>query len=238
MQTRTGIIALVVITIITYFFLFSGLFEPEPLTESQIRDLVRDRYPNSLGDPEYDEDCIICDATGCHPYGEPCWKITQTGEDDEGKTSIETSVDESGNEVSNTENPCTEWWCDAEPCPYDFNVVVENVTHYYTNYGCEAPTPTCDQGFGMCRACSGNEECVMEETYMENLTTVHVFSVIGTEGYSIINDSAYVCQVFEGEDMLLMNTTTISECRMIADFYSKCGTQGCNFEPSFGMIPY
>jgi hypothetical protein len=237
MQTRTGIIALVVITVITYFFLFSGFFTPEPLTEAEIRDLVRDRYPNSLGDPEYDEDCIICDATGCHPYGEPCWKVTRTGEDD-GKTSIETSVDESGNEIASTETPCTEWWCDAEPCSYEYSELVGNVTHEYTNYGCDNPSPTCDQEFGLCRMCTLSDECVMTETYKDNLTTVYIFSVIGTEGYSVINDSGYVCQVFEGEDMLLMNTTTISECRMIAEFYSKCGVPGCRFEPSFGMIPY
>lgn len=236
MQTRTGILALVLITILTYFFLFS--WSPAPLTEAEIRDLVSDRYPTSFGDPAYDEDCVICDATGCHPYGEPCWKVTRIEGDESGKTSIETSVDESGNEIASTESPCIEWWCDAEPCPYEFSEVISNVTHEYTNYGCENPSPTCDQDFELCRQCLGNEECVMAETYQDNLTTVYLFSVIGTDGYSIINDSVYVCQVFDGSDMLLMNTTTIGECRMIAEFYAKCGAPGCKFEPSFGMIPY
>jgi len=239
MNARTVLITLIVIAVLMYIILFTEIvFKSVPLTEAEIKDLVNDRYPTAKGDPVYDEDCIICDATGCHPYGEPCWKIKHTEEDAGGKTSVESSVDEgSGEEIARTENPCTEWWCDADPCTYDYTEVINNITHDFTNHGCDNPSPTCDQEFGLCRSCSTKDECIRTEMYVDNGTT-YIFSVVGTNGYSIINDSGYICRVFDGDDMLLINTTTISECELIANFYSKCGVEGCKFEPSFGMIPY
>jgi len=241
MNTRAAIIILVIFTISTYFIFFSGMIiRTIPMTESEVNDLVKDRYPTARGDPVYDERCIICDVTGCHEYGEPCWRITHEEEDESGgKVSVESSIDEtSGNEITVEENECTEWWCDAEPCDYNYSESINSITHDYTNYGCDTPSPTCDQDYGLCRQCSSNSECIMSETYEDGGTTVYIFSAVGTNGYSIINDSVYICQAFDDDDLLMVNTSTVNECQQVAEFYAKCGAGGCKFEPSFGMIPY
>lgn len=241
MGTKTVLMGLGLLAFLVYIVLFSGLvLKQEPLSESDVRDIIKERYPSSYGDPVFEEECTICDSMGCRSYGGPCWKINHTEEDSSGsKASVETTIDGgTGEEVGESVKPCTEWWCDADPCDYQHTEIIENVTHDYTNYGCGGSSPVCDPEFEMCRPCSSNPECLMEETYYDNETLIHVFTVIGTSGYSVINETDYICQVFEGEDLLLMNVTTLEECRTISEFYSKCGTMGCKFEPSFGMIPY
>ena len=43
------------------------------VSKSDAEDIITDKYPD-IGDPVFEESCIICDGDECYEINESCWK--------------------------------------------------------------------------------------------------------------------------------------------------------------------
>jgi len=225
----------VLIVIIAVVGIYLQYWYPwEPVTESRARDIIKDRYP--VGDEDiatsYEEDCMVCDEYGCRTL-ETCWKANFTIN----QTTHGIVIDGgSGGIVQETEGPCVEWWCTAEPCTYFYREVIPGGSKSYYNTGCEAPEPVCDQQYERCKECENPPECIRKTVTRTN-ETVYYYEVIGVDGWGSISETDYFCRIFDEGAEVFYNITTVEQCESIMVYWSKCyGT--CDFEPTFGMIPY
>lgn len=230
----------IIILIALWLYLQYGVPQ-EPLTESQAKDIIKDRYPG-VGDEgidiEHQDECEVCDEWGCRII-EDCW----TGNFTEGNTNHDFVIGGSGGLmgggggiVEDIESPCTEWWCTGDPCVYTYVEIIPNgtITHY--NTGCDNPEPACDQQHEKCRECNSPEECIRRTITVSDIGTGYYYDIIGVDAWGSINDTGYLCTVFDDGGQVFSNVTTIEECESIMASWSKCYGE-CDFEPTFGMIP-
>lgn len=206
----------------------------EPLTESGLKDIIKERYPD-VGDSDISviqkDNCTICDFLGCRTI-ENCWVANFTIN----QTTHGVVVDGgSGGVVQETEAPCTEWWCSAEPCVYFYREIISGGSRSYYNTGCNNPEPVCDQQYERCRVCENPEECI-RRTITETEGTSYHYDIVGADAWGEINDTLYFCIIFDEGSEVFYNQTTIEECEFIISQWSRC-YGSCDFKPEFGLIP-
>jgi hypothetical protein len=234
-----GILIIVIIALAGMYLQYG--YQGEPLTEPQVRDIIKEKYPgvaDSDIETQYEENCTVCDVSGCRIL-ENCWKANFT----DGGMMHSAVIDGSsggGGIVEETENPCTEWWCDAPECTYFYKEIIPNGSKSYYNAGCGVPEPVCDEGYEKCRECYTPTECVRKTiTTMTNPNeTTNYYEVIGADAWGSINTTSLYCLVYDEDEMVFYNQTTLELCETIIMLWSKCGNGVCDFEPVYGMIPY
>jgi hypothetical protein len=236
-MSRIAAVMVLIIVVAAIGFYLTFLYFPEPVTEPRLKEMVKERFPDAAdGDisTSYENDCRVCDDTGCRNTGSPCWKANYT----DGQTTHAFVVDSNtGSIVQESQNPCTEWWCTAQPCTYFYREIIPNGTVSHYNTGCDSPAPVCDQDYEKCRECSNPGECIRKTVTKELNETAYLYEVVGADAWGSINDTQLYCRIFDEGGEVFYNSTTIELCEEIMSSWSKCyGT--CDFRPDFGMIPY
>ncbi len=223
-----GLYALVLIALVVASAIAAVMLSaPEKLGKDDVAEIIRERYNPKNASMEYDEDCGI-------PGG--CWKARMEFPERNPPEIRNVIVNPYTGEVEEEKaGECNEWWCNASSCSYVQKA--GNSTIY--NSGCSNPQPACDADYNMCRGCSSPSECI-RKTVTETINdTLYKYETISTEGYAVYNESNATCRVFQGNDMLVENQTTVEECRDVLLFYTRCGSDGaCAFSPVFGLVPY
>ncbi len=231
-----GILIIIIIAAAGIYLQYG--YQGEPLTEPQVKDIVKDRYPGVADDDisaSHQDNCTVCDESGCTVI-EDCWTANFT----EGGMIHSIILDGgSGGIVGDEQNPCTEWWCDAVDCVYFYREIIPNGSKSYYNTGCGGSTPVCDEGYEKCRECWTTDECVSKTITSMAIPeeTVYRYDVIETGSWGTINDTAYYCEVYDDGGRVFYNQTTIEECETIIEHWSRCYGV-CDFEPEYGLIPY
>lgn len=211
----------------------------KPVSEADARNIIKDRYPDVDDDGiriSQQENCEVCDEFGCKIL-ETCWVANFTSGGAAHGVVIPGSAPEGGGGiVQDEESPCTEWWCNAQPCTYYYQEIIpEGIVHHY-NTECANPTPTCDQTYGACRICNYPIECLRKAvTDSENKS--YYYETIGTDSWGSINESSYYCQIFSEGRQVFANETTIIDCEEKYINWIGCYNTFCKYEPRFGFIP-
>ncbi len=234
MGKKLAVGILIIIIAVIGIYLQYG-YPQEPITESQAKNIIKDKYPE-IGDDDittsYEDNCTVCDESGCRML-EDCWTANFTI----GGTNYGVIIDgKSGQIVEESESPCTEWWCDAEDCVYFYQEIIPNGSKSYYNTGCTNPEPTCDQQYEKCRECQSFSDCI-RKTITKTNETVYYYEIIDANAWGSINDTSFYCNIVDEGDGIFYNQTTVEECESIMVAWSKC-YGWCDFEPSFGLIPY
>lgn len=212
----------------------------EPISESQARELIQDKYPD-VEDKDIriseQPNCEVCDALGCRII-DSCWvaNFTTPGGVSHGVVIPGSAPGGNGGIIQDEGNPCTEWWCNAPACTYHYNETTPNVTIDYFNTGCSSPTLACDSEYDKCRECQAHEECVrITETDTGNKS--YYFDIIEYNAWGKINDTGLVCELYLFDELVFSNVTTVEDCRERVIRWTTCYVDRCEFEPVYGMIP-
>ncbi|UCD07470.1 MAG: hypothetical protein JSW41_00595 [Candidatus Aenigmatarchaeota archaeon] len=234
MGKKLAVGILIIIIAVVGIYIQYG-YPQEPITESQAKNIIKDKYPE-IGDDDittsYEDNCTVCDESGCRML-EDCWTANFTI----GGTNYGVIIDgKSGKIVEESESPCTEWWCDAEDCVYFYKEIIPNGSKSYYNTGCINPEPTCDQQYEKCRECQASGDCTRKIITKTN-ETIYYYEIIDANAWGSINDTSFYCRIVDEGDEIFYNQTTVEECESIMVAWSRC-YGWCDFEPSFGLIPY
>jgi len=80
------------------------------------------------------------------------------------------------------------------------------------------------------------EECLSLKITNESL---YEYAVSGTSGHAVFNATDSLCKIYQGDDILFQNVTSLEDCKNALLFYTKCTSDGnCAFVPVFGLVPY
>lgn len=233
-----GILVIIIIAAAGIYLQYGYL--GEPITEPQVKDIIKDKYPNADDGnimTTYEENCTICDSAGCYELDD-CW----TAEFAEGgiiHSVMGGSGQDGGGVIVEEDNPCTEWWCDAVDCVYFYKEIIPNGSKSYYNTGCSNPTPVCDEGYEKCKACDSPNECIRKTiTDLPTINeTVYHYDIIDANSWGEINITEYMCMIYDDGGEVFYNQSTVEQCETIMLLWSKCGNGICDFEPVYGMIP-
>jgi hypothetical protein len=233
MGKKTSIGVLIIIIAVVGIYLQYG-YPQEPITESQAKNIIKDKYPQ-VGDDDittsHEDNCTVCDESGCRML-EDCWSANFTI----GGANYGVVIDgKSGQIVGETESPCTEWWCDAEDCVYFYKEIIPNGSKSYYNTGCDNPEPICDQDYEKCRECENPPEC-MRKTITKTNETLYYYEIVGADAWGSINETGFYCLIYDEGGEVFYNQTTVEQCELIMVQWSKCYGL-CDFQPEYGMIP-
>lgn len=211
-------VLIIIIAVVGLYFQYG--YPQEPLTESQAKNTIKEKYPE-VGDDDIKTS-----------YEEDCWNANFTI----GGTNYWVVIDgKSGQIVGETESPCTEWWCDAEDCTYFYREIIPNGSKSYYNTGCDNPEPVCDQEYEKCRECYNPSEC-MRKTITKTNETSYYYEIVGADAWGSINETSFYCLIYDEGGEVFYNQTTVEQCELIMVQWSKC-YGACDFQPEYGMIP-
>lgn len=225
-------IALVALDSLGIFSLFGTV------NEDYINNLLEDEFPDGEINTVFNENCTICDDSGCRTYPGPCWKITVITEGEDGTLTVtEMVMDESGAILEKSERPCVEWWCDAQECSYKYSIIVDDLQTEFTNYGCP-DLGICDQEYGKCRPCEEGSECVFMTWKSGSESSSYRFEVIGTGEHAELDDEEMVCRIMSRGTLLYSETVSDpSECGGLMYDNTACFDGACDFVPGFDILP-
>ena len=236
MMTAIKLIGLLVfIIVISAIILNIGLIIPgRDISRADIEDIISDKYPDSDADIEYLEECTVCDSSGCATYPSPCWRITVIIRGDEGSSIVDMIMDSSGGEQDSRTSPCTEWWCDADPCRYTYSEEDGGITTEYTNRDCGSSV--CDQEHERCRDCQAGFECIATVTTTGSGVVAYRFEVLGTGEHAGIDGTEKVCRIYSRGAMIFSEPMEVEECGSLMKDNTECFEGSCDFVPGFALI--
>ena len=207
------------------------------LSEPTIRDMLDDKYPDDEIDVEFLKNCTICDDSGCRTYPGPCYKVIIIQEGDEGLNVTEMLMDPVGEVLDSNTRPCTEWWCDAEPCRLAYTEQIDDTLYQYTNMDCDPPNITCDSEYEKCRTCLLGADCVSRMVALSPDETIHSFEISSTGEKSEISETELICRIYSRGNKIYEEAMGVEECGSMMYDYTSCQLGQCDYVPEFDLLP-
>ena len=230
-----GIITLVFIIIVAMdtFGVWRAMFS---VGEYGIREIIDEEYPDSDTSVVFTENCTICDSSGCRTYPDPCWKIRIITESGNGTDLTQILMDDSGGKKDSSTEPCTAWWCDADPCRYSYKEQSGDCETTYTNNDCGSSELSCDPQHERCRLCETGQECVATTVTTEPNLVTYIFEVLRTGEYAVIDTSENICRIYSRGDLILSSAMDPESCGSMMFDNTMCYDGVCDFVPEFDLI--
>ena len=213
--------------VFTYLFMAS---------EDTIADMMEEEHPDANIDIDLQENCTICDESGCRTYPGPCWEITVIEEEESGLVVTDMILDAAGSVIEEQSRPCVEWWCDAESCSYTRTETIDDVVNEFTNSDCPDGM-ICEQEHEKCRPCNTGSECIFRIIKFGEDSVFSSFEVHGTGEKAEINDLDLVCRISSRGAVIHEQPLTMEECGNLMYEHTACTDGACDYAPAFTLLP-
>lgn len=232
------VVAIVVIFLIADFFFFHTLIGKDVITDNVLWGVLNSEYGNfeKLGNPVHEQNCLVCDGSGCESLGKPCAKVNISTQEKGVQRNIEVVVTQDGGDgggyVFDENVLCEGERCVEKDCDYTITTKNPPVSTSYLNTGCDNPLPTCDVTTNTCRECSEGSECIRRVTadYIEEGYKKYEYSIIGSTFTATYRDDTRMCEMEDKVTQIYSDTATLEVCEGLIYSHSTCNSFGiCKF---------